>query len=252
MSSGPEMSSEIRKYWDAAAETYASLDLFNSTQTQCEAWSFLLARIFPPEQPLDIIDIGCGSGFVSLSLAALGHRVTGLDISSEMLRMCRARADARGLTNLTLALGEAENPPSGLGPADAVVSRHVLWTLPQPESAVAAWVDLTKPGGRVLGIDSLWSPELISDMNGQDYPVEVTRSLPLLHARDLDPVRNVWRRAGLENVMVEYLAWIDEALRAEASPEMAMMCRDLRFYLIEGTRPAPAAVAELLRPDPVR
>lgn len=227
----------MQQYWDATAERYASRELFNSNSAQREAWTSLLARTFPPAEPLTILDVGCGSGFVTLSLAELGHRVVGLDLSPEMLRVCRAEADARGLTNVTLVAGGAEHPPGDIGPVDAVVSRHVLWTLPWPEQAVTAWVGLTRPGGRVIGIDSLWSPELIAATSGADYPSEVTRFLPLLHARDLQPARNLWRRAGLENVMVERLAWLDAVLRTESPSDAAMMYRDVSFFLVEGTRP---------------
>lgn len=233
-----DTTSIMREYWDSVAEYYASSQHFSSTESLRALWSLLLARMFPPAEPLRIIDVGCGSGAVSLSLAELGHQVVGLDISPEMLRICQASAEARGLTDFTAVVGEAENPPADIGPADAVVSRHVLWTLPWPEQSLKAWVNLTKPGGRVLAIDSLWSPELVRDMKGQEYPPEVTRILPLIHARTIDPARNLWRRAGLENVMAEPLSWIDEALRAEPPLNTAMMSRDLSFYLVEGTRPA--------------
>jgi ubiquinone/menaquinone biosynthesis C-methylase UbiE len=232
-----EMTTTMQQYWDATAERYASYEFFNSNAAQRDAWASILARLFPPAESLTILDVGCGSGFVALTLAELGHRVIGLDLSPEMLRVCRADADARGLTNVTLVAGSAEHPPAEIGPVDAVVSRHVLWTLPWPEQAVTAWVGLTQPGGRVVGIDSLWSSELLAATDGEDYPPEVTRFLPLLHARDLQPARNLWRRAGLENVMVERLAWLDAVLRTESPSDAAMMYRDLGFYLVEGTRP---------------
>ncbi|WP_213450102.1 class I SAM-dependent methyltransferase [Rhizomonospora bruguierae] len=232
-----DMTQTMQRYWDATAESYAHHEHFNSNDPQRRAWALLLARMFPAAEPKTILDVGCGSGFVALTLAELGHQVVGLDISPEMLRVCRAAADARDLTNLTLVLGEAERPPPDIGPVDAVISRHVLWTLPWPEQAVTAWTALTRPAGRVVAIDSLWSPQLISDTNGADYPPEVTRFLPLLHARDLNPARNVWRRAGLENVLAERLAWIDEVLRTQSPSDAAMMYRDLTFYFVEGTRP---------------
>lgn len=249
MTTGPRGSAQLqadvaesmRQYWDATAEGYASLDHFNSNDSHRRAWSLLLARMFPSAEPKTILDVGCGPGFVALSLAELGHQVVGLDISPEMLRVCRAAADARGLTNLTLVLGEAEHPPPDIGPVDAVISRHVLWTLPWPEQAVRAWTALTRPGGRVVAIDSLWSPQLISDLGDGDYPTEVTRFLPLLHARDLNPARNVWLRAGLGAVMAERLAWIDEVLRTQSPSDAAMMYRDLTFYFVEGTRPVSPA-----------
>jgi ubiquinone/menaquinone biosynthesis C-methylase UbiE len=231
-----DIAESMRRFWDANAESYASHGHLNSNDAQRRAWSSLLARMFPRTEPKTILDVGCGTGFVALSLAELGHRVVGLDISPEMLRVCRGEADARGLTNLTLVRGEAEHPPPDLGPVDAVISRHVLWTLPWPEQAVRAWTALVRPGGRVVAIDSLWSPQLVSDMDDRDYPPEVTRFLPLLHARDLNPARNVWRRAGLGRVMAERLSWIDEVLRTRSPSDAAMMYRDLSFYFVEGTR----------------
>jgi SAM-dependent methyltransferase len=231
-----DMAESMRLYWDATAESYASHGHFNSNDPQRRAWSLLLARMFPGAEPKTILDVGCGTGFIALSLAELGHHVVGLDISPEMLRVCGAAADARELTNLTLVLGEAEHPPADVGPVDAVVSRHVLWTLPWPEQAVRAWAAITRPGGRVVAIDSLWYPQLIDDMGAKDYPPEVTRLLPLLHARDLNPARNVWRRAGLGGVMAERLSWIDEVLRTRSPSDAAMMYHDLTFYFVEGTR----------------
>lgn len=231
-----DMTSAIQRVWDAAAESYGYGNL-DATELQRQAWSALLSRLFPPAKPISIIDIGCGPGFIALSLAKLGHHVTGIDISPVMLRTCQESADARGLTNIRLILGPAEAPPADIAPADAVISRHLLWTLPRPETAVKAWADLTKPGGRVLSIDSLWSPELIRETEGSDYPREIRRLLPLLYARDLEPARNLWRRAGLHNVMAEELTWLDELVRAEVSMQRRPMHRSLTLYLVEGTRP---------------
>lgn len=235
-----DMASTMQRYWDATAESYANHELFNSNDPQRAAWMSLLAQMFPPREPISILDIGCGSGHVALCLAELGHRVVGLDISPEMLTVCRAEADARGL-DVTLVEAAAEAPPTDIGPFDAIVSRHVLWTLPWPEQAVAAWTALTRPGGRVTAIDSLWSPELIREMDDDDYPPAVTRFLPLIHARDLEPTRNVWRRAGLEDVLVEHLDWMDGVLRTQSPSDAAMMYRELTFYFVEGTRPLEGA-----------
>lgn len=242
VSDGPanDMASLVRDIWDTAADgghgedSYGTLD---ATDVQRQAWTVLLSRLFPPAQPLSILDVGCGTGFVAVVLAELGHTVTGLDASSGMLRVCRARAEEQGITDLRLVEGEAERPAADLGPFDAVVSRHLLWTLPRPERAVAAWAELVRPGGRVVGIDALWSADLVQATAGERYPPEVLRLLPLLHAGDLDPVHNVWRRAGLDDVMVEQLGWIDAVAHSEVVIHMRPMLRRFAFYLVEGTRP---------------
>jgi SAM-dependent methyltransferase len=182
---------------------------------------------------MTIIDVGCGTGVLCLLLAELGHEVIGLDLSEEMLRVCQAAADARGLTSLRLVAGQAERPPADIGPADAVISRHVLWTLPRPEAAVKAWVQLTRPGGRVISLDGLWS-------GGKDfrhYPSEIDMCLPFRRVRSLDPARNLWRRAGLVEVMAEELCWIDQVEQSQMPEDQRAIYQDHTWYLVEGTRP---------------
>lgn len=232
-----DMTTLVRGIWDQTADGGHSYGNLDATDAQREAWTVLLSRLFAPARPLHILDVRCGTGFVALVLAELGHSVTGLDVSPEVLRVCRGQADERGITDLRLVEGEAEQPPADLGPFDAVVSRHLLWTLPRPERAVAGWAELVRPGGRVVGIDALWSADLVQAIAGERYPPEVLRLLPLLHAGDLDPVHNVWRRAGLDDVMVEQLGWIDAVAHSEVVIHMRPMLRHFAFYLVEGTRP---------------
>jgi SAM-dependent methyltransferase len=195
-----EETAVIRQVWDAAAGSYDSLWGHGlKTDLEVKAWSALLARLFPPGQPITIIDVGCGTGVLCLLLAELGHQVIGFDLSEEMVRVCQATADARALTSLRLVAGQAGRPPAGIGPADAVISRHVLWTLPRPEAAVKAWVELTRPGGRVVSLDGLWSGQA----DFRHYPAEIDMCLPFRCVRSLDPAPNLWRRAGLVDVMAE-------------------------------------------------
>ncbi|WP_080518844.1 methyltransferase domain-containing protein [Rhodopseudomonas palustris] len=53
-------------------------------------------------------------------------------------------------------LGDAENPMMPDERFDAVVSRHLVWTLPDPEAALADWLRVLRPGGRVVLVDCDW------------------------------------------------------------------------------------------------
>lgn len=225
----------IRQTWDSDADTYDAMWGHGlKTALETKAWSTLLARMFPPAEPITIIDMGCGTGVLSLLLAELGHQVIGLDLSAEMLRVCQSRADARGLTNLHLIAGDAEHPPDDIGPADAVVSRHVLWTLRYPEAAIKAWVQLTKPGGRVTSLDGLWSA---AAADFSHYPADIDMCLPLQRVRSLDPGRNLWRRAGLVDVMAEELNWLDRVEQSQMPQDQQEIFQHHTWYLVEGTRP---------------
>ena len=62
-----------------------------------------------PGASLSILDAGGGPGRFSIPLARLGHQVTHLDISSEMLNLARQSAQAAGLDNITFIHGSIDN-----------------------------------------------------------------------------------------------------------------------------------------------
>lgn len=235
---GSDTTAVVRDIWEAASNGDHKLSNLDVTDLQWQAWRVLLSRLLPSEQSLNVLDVGCGAGFLTFSLAALGHTVTGLDVSPGMLRICRAEAARRGVSGLRLVEGAAEQPPADLGSFDVVISRDLLWTLHRPENALNAWFDLVRPGGRVVGIDALRCEELVRATTDEKYPAAVLEVLPLLHARDLDPIENLWRRSGLREVMVEELRWIDAVVRSESSVHVRPMARRMGYYLVEGTRPA--------------
>ena len=96
-------------------------------RSEAATWRAALRRA-PPEPPVAVLDAGAGTGSLSLLAAELGYRVTALDLSEAMLEGPRegrrqgARAPVRG--RIAMA------PPGG--PFDAVIERHLLWTMPDP------------------------------------------------------------------------------------------------------------------------
>lgn len=113
-----------------------------------------------------IVDIGCGTGVVSIAAANLpareGAEVIGLDLSEGMLEFARRKA-ARAPRNrkLTFVRGDAEAMELKDASADAVVSLYALLHLPHPERGVAEIHRILKSGGRVaIAVGS--SPSLFS------------------------------------------------------------------------------------------
>jgi SAM-dependent methyltransferase len=140
---------EIRNYWDADAPTYDLSPRHRPRDPVVRAaWTAALERLLPPA-PARVLDCGAGTGFLALIAARLGHRVTALDLSTAMLDRLRAAADAERL-DVEIVVGSADEPPTGF---DAVMQRHLLWTLPDPRGALAAW---RAAADRLVLLESLW------------------------------------------------------------------------------------------------
>ncbi|MGA8459828.1 MAG: class I SAM-dependent methyltransferase, partial [Streptosporangiaceae bacterium] len=115
------------------------------------AWSATRRRLLP-DPPARVLDAGAGTGFLSLLLAAQGYQVTAMDLSAGMLDRLRAKAARQGL-DVEIVRADAASPPDG--PFDAVVERHLLWTLPDPAAALAAWRRAV-PTGRLVLVEGTW------------------------------------------------------------------------------------------------
>jgi ubiquinone/menaquinone biosynthesis C-methylase UbiE len=142
---------EIREYWSARAATFdTAFGHRIPPGPEREAWQREIARCLGAA-PLEVLELACGTGEVTGALRRLGHRVTGLDFSEDML--ARARAKHAGDGGARFALADAEYTREPPGHYDAVVCRHLVWTLTDPEAALADWFRVLRPGGHLLVFD---------------------------------------------------------------------------------------------------
>lgn len=150
-----EVKSEIRARWDISSQDYDTYDGHGiKTPAERAAWKKVLQEALPGNN-LDILDVGCGTGELSLVLAELGHNVQGIDISEKMLAKARAKAKTSNL-KARFSLGDAENLKFESRRFDAVVSRHLLWTLSKPRGAFSEWKRVLRDGGKIIAIDGEW------------------------------------------------------------------------------------------------
>lgn len=164
MTDDDEIKNAIRTVWDFSSISYDQNPGHGIvTEEEKAAWKRELLRTLPPG-PLKILDIGCGTGAMALLFAEMGHLVTGIDLSRDMMTKARKKAEERNLT-IELLNGDAEFLPFDDRSCDVVVTRHLLWTLPHPDIAVKDWHRVLKPEGRVLIIDGVWDDNsLLSKM----------------------------------------------------------------------------------------
>ncbi|WP_225335612.1 class I SAM-dependent methyltransferase [Halomicrobium urmianum] len=189
----------VERHWNNRAETFDD-EVHHGIhgEDQRERWLSVLGER-TGEPPQRVLDVGCGTGVVSLLLAGLGHDVTGVDVAPAMLEQAREKARRAGLS-VAFQRGDAE----GLGVQDDAVdlatARHLLWTLPDPEAAVEEWQRVVGPGGRLLLIEGYWDhPE------PRDEYEAIHGDLPLYHGRPPGELREFLREAGLRDVEYEPL-----------------------------------------------
>lgn len=104
-----------------------------------------------------VLDVGCGTGVVAVTAARRGARVTGLDLTPELLE--RARENARiARVEVDWHQGDAEQLPFEDRTYDVVLSQFGHMFAPRPDVAVAEMLRVLKPGGTIAF--STWPPEL--------------------------------------------------------------------------------------------
>ena len=87
----------VAAHWGKRAAHFDT-DFGHSIRTPAErtAWDRVFGLALGGRQGLSALDIGCGTGFLSLELASRGHEVTGIDFAPEMLALAKEKATAVG------------------------------------------------------------------------------------------------------------------------------------------------------------
>jgi 2-polyprenyl-3-methyl-5-hydroxy-6-metoxy-1,4-benzoquinol methylase len=179
----------LSQTWDEAAASFdEEPDHGLHPAPVLAAWTQLLERWLPSE-PVNILDIGCGTGSLSVVMAGMSHRVTAVDFSPAMIKQAQQKAGANHFSIPFLVMNAAK-----LGfrtkAFDVLVCRHVLWALPEPEKVLRQWAELVRENGRLILIEGFWHTG--SGLHAPDIIAALPPTAHLLAHENLSQTAEYW------------------------------------------------------------
>lgn len=195
----------VKSYWSERAATFdESPNHCWQNERQHRAWLDILDDIAGPT-PIDVLDLGAGTGFLSLMLAELGHRVTGVDIAPPMVMSAERKAQDQGRA-ATFRLGDIEQLPDDENTYDLIVGRHIIWTLPNPHEALRDWLRVLRPGGKLALVEfaARSGPDGQERRSAPGYE-EYAPALPFYGGSESTLLIDTLREAGFHHTMAKSL-----------------------------------------------
>ncbi len=129
------------------------------------AWSRALGLLLPP---LEVADLGCGEGYLTVETARWANHVTAVDRSTGVLSRAKALAARKKCANITWKKGELEKLPIEGNTMDVALLSQALHHASDPAQALGEAARILKPGGRLLILDlrphdETWVREKLGD-----------------------------------------------------------------------------------------
>ena len=144
----------VRALFDRIAPRY---DLLNSLMSggRHHAWRRLAVDLAAPPDGGTALDVGCGTGDLSLALARHPlRRIVGVDLAPAMVERARSKVAERGSAErVHLGLGDALRLPFPNDTFDCALTAFTLRNVSDVSQALAEMRRVTRPGGRIVSLE---------------------------------------------------------------------------------------------------
>ena len=191
-----EKKKEVYGIWNAWAPNYDDYHKDELITENLDLWRSVLKRAAAAPAGSKVLDIGTGTGFLSIMAAELGYDSYGIDLSEQMLDYAKKHSGQRNAP-VTLIHGDGDRLPFEDRMFAAVMNSRVLWTCVDPAASLREWMRVTVPGGRIISFTR--TGEEVPKENGMRDSM-----LPMSNAITGDYV-NLYKEVGLMNVTCEKL-----------------------------------------------
>jgi ubiquinone/menaquinone biosynthesis C-methylase UbiE len=179
------MSREVKEYFEQISPRWDELRQgFYGEEVRDEVLA--RARILPNHT---VLDVGAGTGFLTVGAAKLARRVIALDFSDSMLEEARTKLVGK---NVEFKIGNAEDIPLPDSSVDSVIGNMVLHHCPRPAVALNEMARVLGPGGILV----------LSDLQEHTHESLHKEHADLWLGFKLEQVKALLEQAGLESVEV--------------------------------------------------
>ncbi len=144
----------IGDYWTQRSEGFSEHMLEHMEEDE-KGLYIRRIREFSDTRKMKVLDIGTGPGLFPILLGKDGHDVIAVDYSEGMLEMARKNCEQAGV-KADIRKMDAQHLEFDDESFDLIVSRKVLWNLPDPVGAYKEWLRVLKQDGKMILFDANW------------------------------------------------------------------------------------------------
>lgn len=191
MTNHQEQNAAIRDQFGRQAPAYARLARGGRNQTLAALIDAV--KLAAADQ---VLDVGCGAGRLSLSLAEIAGHVTGIDLTPEMLDQAKAHQAELGIANIDWRQGDIQPLPFADGAFSLVITQATFHHLADPASVFAEMTRVCARGGRIVVIDLTPDPAKAREFDR----VERLRDPSHVRVLSAETLQGLGRAAGLEEL----------------------------------------------------